>query len=794
MSDKDLKVIISAEDKASPEIKKAIENVSNFNSGLQNLHAGMEVVKTAAEALAKAYEFVSKHLEKAVEEALASEKANNRLTGALVQTGVWTKALNKELNEHVETLEATVGANGETARGMIATGLQMGLNVEKAKELEQASRQLAAANGISVNEAFSTLQMTLAGQSRALGKLIPDVKELGSAQLKMGGAIEIVLDKTKAQYELYQGSLPAAIEKSTVAHDNLYKAIGLIITQNPDVKKVYGGWIDLLNSTTKNIEAFRPTISGWISSIINAGRALGGMTDHLGTFNRLQKESAEAIKKTAEATLTDATAKNTASASVQKYYGEIAYGTTAQRNALKAQVEGQTEDLKDFTEYLDAKKRLAIGKETERQMELEKLAAGAIKGSGGSADIDLSAEIAIDAETKKQAGLEVLRQKGILNRTQYNQAITASEDIQAAAEIEQARAKSTAIATLMGDTEQAFQLKKATKELHFQQELADKLARAELENATDDQIKAIKKNHQDQFDQQALTDRRAFLDKAIAIQGTGDEQLAAMREKSNMDDDKLQDKANKDLASGLLFKKTIQEASNKTMMALGEALIKNEKIKLEALAGMLFQHLGTILMQEGVANMARSAANFNPAGFALGAAEFATGIAIGRLGASAAGANSGGTAQGSLSGAATPSAPSTPAYDRSEHYGMNEADYDKYKADQQAKADADFRNKNPGYFPGGQGDEGNDYIPMSLSGKSFIVSGGERIVQPEANKDLTKFLNNGESKPGNTYNITLNYSGAGGKEDGQNLAQVVIKEIRRMSEMGTPMISSKAVY
>src|SRR5690606_6560791 len=43
-------------------------------------------------------------------------------------------------------------------------------------------------------------------------------------------------------------------------------------------------------------------------------------------------------------------------------------------------------------------------------------------------------------------------------------------------------------------------------------------------------------------------------------------------------------------------------------------------------------------------------------------------------------------------------------------------------------------------FDAGQADEGMDSIPQSLAGKSFVLSQGERVVQPSANKELTAFL------------------------------------------------------
>jgi hypothetical protein len=91
---------------------------------------------------------------------------------------------------------------------------------------------------------------------------------------------------------------------------------------------------------------------------------------------------------------------------------------------------------------------------------------------------------------------------------------------------------------------------------------------------------------------------------------------------------------------------------------------------------------------------------------------------------------------------------------------------------------------------GGQGDKGIDAVPQSLSGKSFIVSGGERIVQPEANKDLTNFLEGGQS--GNVVNITVN-GNISSTKDAELLANRVINEIRSRSERGQIVISHKGV-
>lgn len=52
---------------------------------------------------------------------------------------------------------------------------------------------------------------------------------------------------------------------------------------------------------------------------------------------------------------------------------------------------------------------------------------------------------------------------------------------------------------------------------------------------------------------------------------------------------------------------------------------------------------------------------------------------------------------------------------------------------------------NSGQFHGGI-----DSVPASMDNKSFILKGSERVVQPEANKKLTKFLDDQDSNNGGT--------------------------------------------
>ena len=68
----------------------------------------------------------------------------------------------------------------------------------------------------------------------------------------------------------------------------------------------------------------------------------------------------------------------------------------------------------------------------------------------------------------------------------------------------------------------------------------------------------------------------------------------------------------------------------------------------------------------------------------------------------------------------------------------------------------------------GQFHGGVDELPSGMDNKSFVLKAGERVVQPEANKKLTKFLDNQSTNKSSgdiTVNAPLLVQGSTGDED-----------------------------
>lgn len=871
-------------DQVAASTNQTKEKTEEFHSGVINLAAGFSLVKQAAEVAYAAFEKVEQFLAHAIEESLEAEKAFNRLQGALISTGQYTTELAQEMDEYAESVQKATGASAESTKNFMAQGIQMGLSVEQAKELEEATRKLAAATGESLESAFGLMQSSLAGQSRGLGKVLPQVKDLSAAQLKHGDAIAIVNSALDAQYKLYEGSFAAGVAKAKAGVADIYKEIGNLITQNPMIISAMSGFTKILFgiaetikeanhwikdhqvqiteaasaiknavliigslvaiimtmntvipiaaavwgalTTSVSLYGVAGTIAANATALLNAGlaillspvtlvigavvlltaafykwpglfdiliggikallgialfpltAALGGLALGIGAIvgvfkkdwgealtsagtkmiemnanlvkagaaqislgvesikaGNSAKEGAEAAADANEKAKESASKHAAEVAKLQKLYDGFAIGTQKQRESLAAQVSDRDQDLKFFTEYLEAKKRLAISKAQEQEMEVNKVRAEALKGGAGGETKSAESQVAIDAEIKKQAELKALRDKGILDLEAYNQAVLDSEQRKQTAELEQAVAHQQALASALGTSEEAYQLQQQINEERFQLEMQMKLDRAMQEDATQQQIMDGRAAMQAQYNMQREADQQAHYQRLAAYESSSGMAITATRDLYFLKQKQAQDKSIKDFASGVQMMESIQAGMNAGFQKLGSALIKNQKITASTVAGVALEAIGTQVQQQGFANLVLGLFPPNPAAIAAGTAQVALGTGIGRLGV----------------------------------------------AMQQ-----------------GQAHEGMDEIPQNLDNKTWILAGGERIVQPEANRKLTAFLDNQEAAQnqgtsGTNYNIVINYTGTGAESDIREMADKLVQELRIRSDRGEPIISDKGV-
>ncbi|HDR2864697.1 TPA: hypothetical protein QCK11_004728 [Enterobacter asburiae] len=84
----------------------------------------------------------------------------------------------------------------------------------------------------------------------------------------------------------------------------------------------------------------------------------------------------------------------------------------------------------------------------------------------------------------------------------------------------------------------------------------------------------------------------------------------------------------------------------------------------------------------------------------------------------------------------------------------------------------------------GQFHGGIDSLPSDLDNKSFVLKQGERVIQPEANKDLTKFLSNQKQSTtgGNEYTINAPLIVQGSVDDDSKFQKMLKKHSQSVNQ------------
>ncbi|CZF78978.1 hypothetical protein GCE9029_01176 [Grimontia celer] len=87
----------------------------------------------------------------------------------------------------------------------------------------------------------------------------------------------------------------------------------------------------------------------------------------------------------------------------------------------------------------------------------------------------------------------------------------------------------------------------------------------------------------------------------------------------------------------------------------------------------------------------------------------------------------------------------------------------------------------------GQYHGGTDYVPDSMNNQSFLLKAGERVIQPEANKDLSEFLEKQKSgKAGESVQVVTNNTFNNG---GKDFAGMVMKTLSEQPKQTAAIVS-----
>lgn len=734
-----------AVEKMSGGTKKNEEETTKWSAAVTGVNQALELGKKAIDLVVGAYQVLSQQVGIAIDEAIEAERAQNKLTGALVSTGQYSEKAAESLNLYVQAVEASTGVSGEFIQTAIATGVQMGLTTQQAQGLEEAARKLAATQGIDLNSALSMLQGSLNGQSKALAKVLPQVKDLTAEQLKNGGAIGIVNKALEAQYGLHLQSYEAALGKAKNALSNVYEEVGKVIINNKALTSVISSVGDIFGDLQKYVEDNRAAIARFITSgVLMAVDALGTLALSMDTVIKIFRTVLQvlAIPMQNIMTLSMAAAQavsgnfkgafETIKSTVTGTIDEVKNAFT--KDTMFVGIADKIADVRAKAE--EASNRIAANEESNTSKKLEsdskKIASNQMVAASYG-DILLNTE-----KQKKAEELEIsVRDKQLKD---FQSFLDAKKRLALTADEEELLQVQTHMAAITADTEFGRQQQLQLRDAQFQADMAQKLAQAEALGMSDMERLELSLELERNYNAQKIVEGEDYLTQRIAQADRERDyrkkqslELELNQKKHGMAMGTLQSVADSSQLNGM---KQVAETTSQLMASKNKTAF--EIGKKAAIAN------ATIQMYQSAVGAFNAMVGIPFIGPALAVAAAGAAIAAGTV-------------------------------------QIANINSQKFNA-------------------GGQADSGMDSVPQNLGGKSFILSAGERVVQPTANKDLTEFLNKeklnnqaGARGGGNNYNVTLNYSGNGSQDDARKMAEMVVAQIREMSERGTPIMSEKGI-
>jgi hypothetical protein len=220
---------------------------------------------------------------------LAESFAENQTAEVLYQTALsaandQTKAFKDSANNAVESIMKMTGATDDAAKAMVQTLINTGRTAEEIDKMTVAAMGMANATGISADAALTQLNATFSGTSGRLTKLNPELKDLTTAQLTNGEAVEVLYQKYGKFAGALEDTADVSMKRYNVAVDEFKAALGAGVSDA--LQPFRDGLIDVLNAQTAGMNAHREYVA-----FLN-GTAKPGMTDYGAVLKEAQAELA----------------------------------------------------------------------------------------------------------------------------------------------------------------------------------------------------------------------------------------------------------------------------------------------------------------------------------------------------------------------------------------------------------------------------------------------------------------------------------------------------------------------
>lgn len=264
------------------DTKKAVESLNSFHDTATKVFGAVAAAATAVFASRALFSDISSVVDAANEQV----DAINRMNQALVSSGDYSKEASENMVTFAKSLSDLVAIDDDNILQSLALAKSFGATNEQAKALVTAAADLAAAMGTDLDSAVTQLGGTLSGTAGKLTKIAPELKNMSEEALKSGEAIALLGKRFAGSASAATETFSGSIKKAALSFDDLETALGLIITQNPALRKVIEGISDLFGKLAKAVSDNKDALNALVTKgILNAIKGFSLLVQVFGSFS-----------------------------------------------------------------------------------------------------------------------------------------------------------------------------------------------------------------------------------------------------------------------------------------------------------------------------------------------------------------------------------------------------------------------------------------------------------------------------------------------------------------------------
>lgn len=257
----ELIVKVGADTTDLKEALKDVENqTSNFGTSLKAIGAAVSfgAIVSTVRSLGEAYG--------------EAEQASIKLTTSLQNQGIYTKELQDEYEALATKLQAKTGADDDAIKSGLALLQSFAGQTKISEETTKAVLDLAAAQGMDLEQAFSLVAKSVGSNTNALGRYGIEVDSNASKSEKMAQIVESINGKYKDQSIILGQSLNGQLKITSALFSDLQEELG----------KKFAPIILKVNASFKTMVEFIQN-NDWILTLIRDLTIAGGIISGLVT-------------------------------------------------------------------------------------------------------------------------------------------------------------------------------------------------------------------------------------------------------------------------------------------------------------------------------------------------------------------------------------------------------------------------------------------------------------------------------------------------------------------------------